>query len=404
MGSVIVVGGGPAGMICGLVLARAGITVTVLEKHDDFFRDFRGDTVHPSTLTLLDELGLGPAFDAVPYSRLERVRVPVRGGGDVVVADLTRLRLKRPYIAMTPQWDFLYVLADAGRAEPTFALRMGTEFVGLLRSGGRVVGVRCRGRDGEEELSADLVVGCDGRDSGVRADALLPLVELPVRFDAWWFRLPTEVSVGSSLLPRTGGGSVFVMIPRRGYVQAARLIPKGSDAGLRAAGIEGLRNAIAAAAPELADAAAGLAWDQVKLLDVRVDRLRRWWAPGLLCIGDAAHAMSPAGGVGVNLAVQDGVAAARLLAGPLLAGRITDADLEAVQRRREFAARVTQAAQQVVHRGIDALLTGGYPLELPPAVAALLRRLPALAAIPAYLVGVGVRPEHAPPFARVTAP
>ncbi len=296
------------------------------------------------------------------------------------------------------------MLADAGRAEPTFALRMGTEFVGLLRSGGRVVGVRCRGRDGEEELSADLVVGCDGRDSGVRADALLPLVELPVRFDAWWFRLPTEVSVGSSLLPRTGGGSVFVMIPRRGYVQAARLIPKGSDAGLRAAGIDALRDAIATAAPELADAAAGLEWDQVKLLDVRVDRLRRWWAPGLLCIGDAAHAMSPAGGVGVNVAVQDGVAAARLLAGPLLAGRITDADLEAVQRRREFAARVTQAAQQVVHRGIDALLAGGYPLELPPAVAALLRRLPALAAIPAYLVGVGVRPEHAPPFARVTAP
>ena len=170
------------------------------------------------------------------YQGNERVRVPVRGGGDVVVADLTRLRLARPYIAMTPQWDFLNVLAAAGEAEPTFSLRMGTECLELLRSGGRVVGVRCRGRDGEEELRADLVIGCDGRTSGVRADALLPLTELPVRFDAWWFRLPTEVNVGSSLLPRTGPGSVFVMIPRRGYVQAARLIPKGSDAELRAAG------------------------------------------------------------------------------------------------------------------------------------------------------------------------
>lgn len=402
-GSVIVVGGGPAGMVCGLLLARAGLAVTVLEKHDDFFRDFRGDTVHPSTLTLLDELGLGPAFDEVPYSKLERVRVPVRGGGDVVVSDLTRLWLRRPYIAMTPQWDFLNVLADAGRAEPTFTLRMGTEFLELLRRDGRVVGVRCRDRDGEHELRADLVIGCDGRTSGVRADALLPLIELPVHFDAWWFRLPTEVQVGSSLLPRTGPGSVFVMIPRRGYVQAARLIPKGGDAALRAAGIDALRETIAAAAPELADAAAGLEWSQVKLLDVRVDRLRRWWAPGLLCIGDAAHAMSPAGGVGVNLAVQDGVAAARLLAGPLLAGRLTDADLEAVQRRREFAARATQAGQQLVHRGIDALLAGGSPLELPRAAAAVLRRLPWLAAVPAYLVGVGVRPEHAPAFARVTA-
>ncbi len=394
----VIAGGGPAGMICGLILARAGVEVTVLEKHGDFLRDFRGDTVHPSTLRLLDELGLGVRFDELPYSRIDQLRLPVEGGGDVVAVDFNRLRLTRRYVAMTPQWDLLNVLAEAGAAEPSFTLRMNTEVTGLLRERGRVAGVQYLDPEGAGELHADLVIACDGRWSICRQEALLPLTRYPVNLDVWWFRLETHAPIGASLLPRGTSGGLFILIPRRGYVQVARLIPKGADAAYRARGIEALREQTRAAIPE-ADVGA-MTLDDVKLLDVEVNRLSRWWAPGLLCIGDAAHAMSPVGGVGINLAVQDGVAAAAELAEPLRTGTLTDKHLAAVQRRRITPAALTQAVQLQAHSALESILAQDVRLELPHPLATLLRREPMLAGVPARLVGVGVLPEHAPRFAR----
>ena len=311
-----IVGGGPAGMVLGLLLARAGIEVTLLEKHADFLRDFRGDTVHPSTLRLLDDLGLWDEFSAVPQSKIDHLGFKV-DGEDVTLIDLRRLRGQpHPYIAMVPQWDLLNLLAEAAEKEPTFTLRLEHEVTGLLRSGNRVSGVRYRSPGGEGDLNADLVVACDGRTSTVRAESGLPVREWPVPFDVWWFRLPRDTGAEYSLVPRTAPGKLVVMIPREGYFQIAFLIPKGSDARLRARGLDAFRDEIAALVPE-ADPSLLTSWDDVKLLDVKLNRLKRWHTDGLLCIGDAAHAMSPMGGVGINLAVQDAVGAATLLAEPL---------------------------------------------------------------------------------------
>ncbi len=396
----IVVGGGPAGMVAALLLARGGVEVTVLEKHGDFLRDFRGDTVHPSTLRLLDELGLFEQFDALPHTKLTGWALDLPDGRKAPVIDFTRLRLPHRYIAMVPQWDLLDLLAAAGKNEPTFTLRISHDVTGLLYERGRVVGVRYESPDGPGELRADLTIACDGRWSLCRREGGLVPREYPVDADVWWFRLPKADGVGDTLLPRFKDGQFLGVIPRRDYLQIGYFLRKGADAQLRDRGIEALRHDIVSAIPELSDAVHGLeSMDDVKLLDIRLNRLRRWYTDGLLCIGDAAHAMSPAGGVGINMAVQDAVATARLLAAPLREHCVTVDDLAAVQRRREFPTAVTQTFQRFLHAlMLRAMDSGKTPS--PNKSLYVLAHFPQLSAIPAYLMGVGVRPEHAPQFAR----
>jgi 2-polyprenyl-6-methoxyphenol hydroxylase-like FAD-dependent oxidoreductase len=399
----VVAGGGPAGMVLGLLLARAGVEVTVLEKHGDFLRDFRGDTVHPSTLGLLDELGLTEMFQRLPFTRVNRVSLPAADGHNVVIGDFSRLRRKFNYIAMTPQWDLLDMLAAAGRNEPTFTLRMNTEVTGTVVEQGQVVGVRYRTSDGEiGELRADLTVATDGRWSVLRRAAGLRPTEVPVPIDTWWFRIPRVPSDPSlGLNAGVDGDNMALTIDRTDYFQVAYIAAKGRDEQLRAEGIERFRERMARILPQFADRVDAIAtMDDVKVLDVRLNLLPRWYVHGLLCIGDAAHAMSPAGGVGINLAVQDAVATARLLAGPLLRHELRTADLAAVQRRRELPTKVIQRLQRIIHAEVFGPIIHGTRAGMPTVLVALLRRVPALTALPAYLIGVGLRTEHAPGFAR----
>jgi len=394
-----IVGGGPAGLFLGLLLARAGVEVTVLEKHADFLRDFRGDTVHPVTLRLLDELGLFDQFDSLPHSIVERGQFDVDGHLYTLV-DFRRLRQPHPYVAMVPQWDLLDLIAETADKEPTFTLRMRSEATGLVRDGNAVTGVRYTGPDGPGELRADLTVGCDGRTSVVRRDAGLPIREYPVPFDVWWFRVPRDQNAQYSLIPRTRPGRALVMIPRQDYFQIAYLIPKGSDAELRARGLESFHRELAELIPESSSDAI-TSWDDVKVLDVRLDRLRRWHANGVLCIGDAAHAMSPVGGVGINLAIADAVAAAGLLAQPLRTHRLTTKQLATVRRRRLLPTAATQTLQRILHRVLLASVLQGHQAARPPAALLnVLERVPQLTAVPAYIIGVGLLPQHAPDFAR----
>ena len=389
-----ITGGGPAGMVLGLLLARAGVEVVVLEKHADFLRDFRGDTIHPSTLDVLGELGMLDDFLARPHQEVRHMSAFV-GGEEVPLADCTHLPTRCRYVALMPQWDFLDFVADRARAYPGFQLRMRSEVVDLIEERGRVVGVVAQTDDGPLEVRAGLTVGADGRHSTVRARAGLPVRDLGAPIDVLWMRISRRPGDPEQIAGRFDRGRILVMIDRGDYWQCAFVIAKGGYDAVRGRGLDAFREDVAAIAPFVRDRVGELReWDQVRLLTVTVDRLRHWYRPGLLCIGDSAHAMSPVGGVGINLAIQDAVAAANLLARPLRSGGAEVEDLRRVQDRRELPTRITQGLQVLVQdRILGRVLEGRGALSVPWPMR-LLQRFPLLRRVPAYLVGVGVRPEH----------
>jgi 2-polyprenyl-6-methoxyphenol hydroxylase-like FAD-dependent oxidoreductase len=385
---VVFVGGGPAGMMAGLLFARAGCQVRVLEKHADFFRDFRGDTVHPSTMEILDQLGMLDRFLKRPHNRLDKAILRV-AGREWNIGDLSQLDTPAPFIAMMPQWDFLDFLRDEARAFPGFRLAMERPVAGFIEEGGRVVGVTLA--DGEI-VRARLVIAADGRDSIVRE--LLPVEDLGAPMDVFWFRVAKPPGTEGALRGNVEQGRLLVMIDRGDYWQCAFLIPKGAAERYRAKGIGAIRAEVAAAAPDL-DVDELDEISDLHLLTVKLDRLSRWSRPGLLAIGDAAHAMSPIGGIGINLAIQDAVAAANILAGPLCRGDDVDELLERVQKRREWPTRVIQAGQKAAQdRIIGRLLQSTAPIRRAPFIVRLLDRFPLLRRIPGRLIGLGVRRER----------
>jgi 2-polyprenyl-6-methoxyphenol hydroxylase-like FAD-dependent oxidoreductase len=381
-------------MVLGLLLARAGARVAVLEKHADFLRDFRGDTLHPSTLEVIGELGALHRLLERPHHRIETIAGHI-GDSRVNIADFSRLSTRCKFIAIMPQWDFLDFIAEEGARYPGFELRMEAEALDVLRDGDRVTGVRAATPDGPLEIHADLTVGADGRSSTIRERLGLPIRELGAPMDVLWIRIPRDLDDPDETFGRVAPGRVMVLINRVEYWQCGFVIEKGGFERLRERGLEPFRAEVARLAPFVADRIEAIeSWEQVKLLTVRVDRLERWYAPGALCIGDAAHAMSPIGGVGINLAIQDAVAAANRLAAPLVAGRLETADLRAVQRRRELPTRLTQRAQVIIQKRIlGRVLARNEPLSVPWPIA-LAQRWPALQRIPGRLLGVGLRPEH----------
>ena len=379
-------------MMLGFLLARAGVAVIVIEKHPDFLRDFRGDTVHPSTLEMMHELGVLDEFLKLPHSVVKQISLQI-GDDRVIVGHFNHLPVHCKFIALMPQWDFLNFIADLGKRYQTFDLRMQTEAIDLIEQNGRVAGVRAKTPDDELEIRADLVVGCDGRHSTIRAKAGLKSDDCGAPMDVMWFRLSRRPDDSEETFGHIEGGRMMVMLNRSDYWQCAFVIPKGSAEEVRRAGLDNFRKVIGEMSPFVRDRLGELeSWDQVRLLTVAVDRLRRWYRPGLLCIGDAAHAMSPIGGVGINLAVQDAVAAANILAQPLRHGTVTMETLEQVQRRREFPTRFTQRLQIVLQNNIiGPALTGQRPKA--PFFMKMLQ-WPLLRRIPGRLLALGIRPEH----------
>jgi 2-polyprenyl-6-methoxyphenol hydroxylase-like FAD-dependent oxidoreductase len=392
---VCIAGGGPAGLMLALLLARQGRSVVVLEKHADFLRDFRGDTVHPSTLDVLADLGLLDKLAGLPHRIVKHLTFTF-ADRTITVADFGRLRNRHPYVMFLPQWDFLELLSAEAAKEPGFTLLREHEVVDLVHAGGAVAGVVARTPSGERvEIRAPLTVAADGRHSAVRRLMNLPLKEFGAPMDVLWFRVPRLPSDEAGVDVRVGSGHILIGIDRGDYWQFGLVVRKNGYETIVEAGLPAFRERIARLSPSLRGRLQAVQkWDDVRKLTVRVDRLRRWYSAGVLLIGDAAHAMSPVGAVGINLAIQDAVAAARLLAGPLAQGRATTRDLARVQRRRRLPTAATQLMQRVVQRAVvrAALATTGPVVSPPPT--RLLQRFPALQTVAARFVGIGVRPEH----------
>lgn len=389
-----IAGGGPAGMMLGFLLARAGVDVIVLEKHADFLRDFRGDTIHPSTLEVIYELGLLEEFLKRPHQEIREFSGQI--GDDMIpLADLTHLPTHCKFLGFMPQWDFLDFIAEQARAYPAFKLIMQAEVTDLIVKGNTIAGVKAKTPAGEIEVRADLVVGCDGRESAVRERADLHIESLGAPIDVLWFRVSRKANDPGQVLGRFVPGKILVMLNRDAYWQCAFVIRKGAFDEIKQRGLEAFRVDIVGVAPFLKDRVGEIKdWEPIKLLTVLVDRLRKWYRPGLLCIGDAAHAMSPVGGVGINLAIQDAVAAANVLARPLNEGYVSLSHLQKIQWRREFPTRVTQWAQVQVQERILNTVLGSQQQIRAPWFLRLFKKFPILRRIPARLIGIGVRPEH----------